>query len=220
MPLDAEQTDVVLPIESQIDYAPYAAELELLGLPEPRSDFWHRLTSAWIAAYRKQTGRPINPTEMWSNGFGFLVDLEGADHGDGRGPQPPGVYIRTFAAYGLTKPRKTTRDKEDQRLRGWMGKTEQVRGAERDKGHFIAHSIGGAVVAGETNVFLQRRDLNRGWSSAGKVFRRMEADAHQHAGSLFFHRAIYIQESTTPDFLELGLCVPSQALHVATFSNQ
>lgn len=213
-------TGVALPSESSIDYSPYSAELQLRGLPEARSDFLHRLSSAWIAAYRRQSGRPINTTEMWSNGFGFLVDLEGADHGDGRGPQPPGVYMRTFAAYGLSKPNEVTRRKADLRLRGWMGKTDQVTGAERDKGHFIAHSIGGEVVAAETNVFLQRRDLNRGWSEAGKIFRQMEVSAQQNPGSLFFHRAIYLVESTTPDFLEVGLCLPGQTLQVASFDNR
>ena len=213
-------TGVELPFEARIDYAPYAAELEISGLPEARSDFLHRLSSAWISAYRRQSGRPVSPTEMWSNGFGFLVDIEGADHGDGRGPQPPGVYMRTFAAYGLSRPSAVTRRAADLRLRGWMGKTDQVTGAERDKGHFIAHSIGGAVVAAETNVFLQRRDLNRGWSEAGKVFRQMEINAQQHPGALFFHRAIYLVESTTPDFLEVGLCLPGQDLEVATFDNR
>jgi hypothetical protein len=216
----ASQPDVALPPESQVDYAPYAAELQLNGMPEPRSDFLRRLSAAWITAYRKQSGRPINPTEMWSNGFGFLVDLEGADHGDGQGPQPPGVYMRTFAAYGLSKPSGAPRQSQDGRLRGWMGKTDQDTGAKRDKGHFIAHSVGGAVVAAETNVFLQRRDLNRGWSEAGKRFRKMEVVAKEHPGSLYFHRAIYLVESTTPDFLEVGICLPGQTLQVAAFDNR
>lgn len=220
MSVPAPLTNVILPSESRVDYAPYAAELQESGLPAPRSDFLQRLSSTWIAAYRQQSGRVISPTEMWSNDFAFLVDLEGADHGDGRGPQPPGVYMRTFAAYGLSKPGASSRRKEDQRLRGWMGKTEQAAGAQRDKGHFIAHSIGGAVAAGETNVFLQRRDLNRGWSESGKVFRMLESAALQHAGSLYFHRAIYLEESTTPSFLEVGLCIPGQRLQAAAFDNR
>ena len=214
------QASIALPYESQLDYAPFAKELEDSGLPEARSDFFYRLTSAWIAAYQRQSDRPINPTEMWSNGFGFLIDLEGADHGDGREPRSPSIYMRTFAAYGLSKPSAVARRKEDVRLRGWMGKTEHVTGAERDKGHFVAHSIGGAVAAGETNVFLQRRDLNRGWSEAGKVFRRLEFEAKRNPGALFFHRAIYTVESTTPDFLEVGLCIPGQSLKVACFDNR
>lgn len=213
-------SSIDLPSESRIDYTLYAEELQANGLPTARSEFLHRLSSAWIAAYRRQSGRPINPTEMWSNDFAFLVDLEGADHGDGRGSQPPGVYMRTFAAYGLSRPSTVPRGKDDLRLRGWMGKTEQVSGAERDKGHFIAHSIGGAVAAGETNVFLQRRDLNRGWSDSGKVFRTMEVNAQLHPGALFFHRAIFLEESTTPSFLEVGLCIPGGTLQVVAFDNR
>ena len=128
--------------------------------------------------------------------------------------------MRTFAAYGLSKPSTAPRVKEDRRLRGWMEKTDQVAGSERDKGHFIAHSIGGAVIAGEANVFLQRRDLNRGWSEPGKVFRALENSAQRHAGSFYFHRAIYLEESTTPSYLEVGLCIKGQRLQVAAFDNR
>ena len=41
----------------------------------------------------------------------------------------------------------------------------------RDKGHFIAHAIGGGL---DMNIFSQARDLNRGISEQGKVYRLME----------------------------------------------
>ncbi|MBK6850691.1 MAG: hypothetical protein IPG93_03510 [Burkholderiales bacterium] len=210
----------LLPPDSCVDYRSLAEELSCNGLPAPRSDFLNRLSTAWIAAYRKQSGRLTNITEMWSNEFAFLVDLEGADHGDGRGQQPPGVYMRTFAAYGLSRTAEGDRGVDDRRLRGWMGKTGEAFGSERDKGHFIAHSVGGAVIAGETNVFPQRRDLNRGWSDAGKRYRLLERTAQLNPGAFFFHRAIYLHESTTPDFLEVGLCLMGQPLRVEIFDNR
>src|SRR5216683_3042649 len=70
---------------------------------------------------------------------------------------------------------RLVRDDDDFRLKGWMGATETTFGREWDKGHFIAHSIGGAVDCAEVNVFVQLRAPNRGWSEAGKRFREMEA---------------------------------------------
>ena len=40
------------------------------------------------------------------------------------------------------------------RIRGWEWPTEEFVGAERDKGHFMAHCIGGGL---DVNVFSQER---------------------------------------------------------------
>jgi len=78
---------------------------------------------------------------------------------------------RLVAVYGRSNPKKTFR--ADYRLKGWVGPNEKMFGKKWDKGHFIAHSIGGAVDGIEMNVFLQRKNLNRGWSNEGKLFRAM-----------------------------------------------
>lgn len=181
--------------------------------------FLDALSSAWIASYKSQTIRKTNINEMFFSGFSVLVDLEGSDHCDGRGPQPPGVYPRTIVAYGVSKPSKKSRDNDDQRLKG-MEPTAPELGTGRDKGHFIAHSIGGEVLAAETNIFTQRRDLNRGWSAAGKAFRQMERMAAKNAGTAFFHRAIYTCELDVPDYLEVGVVRPDNTLWTEVFDNR
>ena len=177
------------------------------------------LSSSWISAYKRQANRKTNITEMWFNGFSALVDLEGSDHGDGRGPQPPGVFPRTIAVYGLSKPSTRSRATDDQRLRG-MEPTAPELGAGRDKGHFIAHSFGGAIIAAETNAFSQRRDLNRGWSVEGKKFRTMEQFAAANPGTLFFHRPIYTGETDIPDYLEVGIIRPDFTIWTEPFDNR
>ena len=177
------------------------------------------LSSSWIAAYKRQIDRKTNITEMFFNGFSVLVDLEGSDHCDGRGPQPLGVFPRTVAAYGISKPPAKSRRTDDQRLRG-MEPTAPELGAGRDKGHFIAHSLGGEVIAAETNVFSQRRDLNRGWSAAGKTFRPMERFAAENVGTPYFHRAIYLREIDIPDYLEVGIIQPDHSLWNECFDNR
>ena len=183
-----------------------------------KAAFWDELSTAWISAYKQQANRKTNITEMWFNGFGALVDLEGSDHGDGRGPQPPGVFPRTICAYGTSKPPTRSRGTDDQRLRG-MEPTAPELNTGRDKGHFIAHSIGGSIVAAETNAFSQRRDLNRGWSPEGKRFRMMEQFASANPGTQIFHRPIYIGETDIPEYLEVGIIRPDLTVWIDTFDN-
>jgi hypothetical protein len=210
----------VLPNESTIDYAVALADALSTRNALTSTAVFDTLCSQWLRAYRQQVGRKTNVTEMWSNGFSFLFDLEGSDHCDGRGPQPTGVFPRTLVAFGTSKPDGRSRYADDLRLRRWMGATREVMGDQRDKGHFIASSLGGEIIGGEPNVFPQRRDLNRGWSPAGKRFRRMEHFALKNPGTLYFHRAIYLCESETPDFLQVGIIRPDRSLWVEDFDNR
>jgi hypothetical protein len=82
------------------------------------------------------------------------------------------IESRVVAAFG--KSSQWVKKRDDYRLRGWLGPTNTFLGMLWDKGHYIAHCIGGAVDHAELNVFKQRRDLNRGWSEEEKIFRKME----------------------------------------------
>lgn len=125
---------------------------------------------------------------------------------------------RVVAVFGLSSPKKIKRD--DYRLRGWIGKTEHYFGKEWDKGHFIAHSIGGAVDGMELNVFQQRRDLNRGWSQQGKMFRKMEKYCFDNPGTFCFNRPIYFDNTFKPSYYEFGVLMPDSQLWVELFDNQ
>ena len=89
-----------------------------------------------------------------------------------------------------------------------------------DKGHFIAHSIGGAVDGLEANVFVQRRDLNRGWSVAGKRFRQMEQYCVLNPGTLCFSRPLYADQTAKPAFVEFGVLKRGGELWVESFDNR
>ena len=208
----------VIPVLSIVDYS---ALLKFSSAQRTldKANLWDDLSTAWISAYKRQVNRKTNITEMWFNGFSALVDLEGSDHGDGRGPQPAGVFPRTISVYGASKPPTRSRGTDDQRLRG-MEPTAPELGVGRDKGHFIAHSIGGAIIAAETNAFSQRRDLNRGWSAEGKKFRLMEQFGSDNPGTPFFHRPIYIGETDIPECLEVGIIRPDLTAWIETFNNR
>jgi hypothetical protein len=90
-------------------------------------------------------------------------------------------------------------------------------GAQFDKGHFIAHYLGGGT---QLNLFAQRRDLNRGWSAEGKLYREMERYCFEHPGTLCFHRPIYLDDSSRPAALDFGLLRQDGRLWVARFDNR
>lgn len=129
----------------------------------------------------------------------------------------PGNESRLVVAFGRSTPLPRKRD--DRRLRRWIGPTSLSFGQQWDKGHFIAHSIGGAVDGIEANVFIQRRDLNRGWSDEGKRFRRMESYCAEHAGTFCFVRPIYRDGTARPRWLDFGLIDSQGVLDVYRFRN-
>ncbi|MBI3229789.1 MAG: hypothetical protein HYZ45_06315, partial [Burkholderiales bacterium] len=111
---------------------------------------------------------------------------------------PPAVFLfdsicdRVMLAYGIATPALMKRD--NSRIRGYANVNATVQAAlgERafvaDKGHFLGHASGGQL---EINLFAQRRELNRGWSSEGKRFREMERYVADHPGTFFYHRPLY-----------------------------
>lgn len=178
------------------------------------------LSNHWMKAYKSLVGRQTSIYEIPHDGFCYMFDCEGSDHCDGLGPQPPLTMPRVVAAYGVSKQPSRVRGHDDRRMRGWVGPTQLVLGKGRDKGHFVAHSMGGAVDTVEVNVFAQNRALNRGWSSAGKIYRKMEKWCAEHPGTVFFHRALYIQESDVPDWLEFGIIHDDFSIWCELFDNR
>jgi hypothetical protein len=137
----------------------------------------------------------------------------------GEVPYNPVFEGRIVAAFGHSQPQRIKRD--DGRLRGWLGPTEKRFGRRWDKGHFIAHSIGGAVDQWELNVFAQLREVNRGWSLAGKRFRLMEKYCFDNPNTFCFSRPIYLYTdgSAAPAALEFGILKADGTLWVEVFAN-
>lgn len=132
-------------------------------------------------------------------------------------PCHPTAKSRLVAVHGVSAPQPRRRD--DEPLRGWVGPTETMFGRRWDKGHFIAHSMGGAVHGVEASVFIQRRDLNRGWSEPGKRFRAIEKYCVEHAGTFCFSRPIYADEAAKPNSVEFGALRTLDDLWVERFAN-
>jgi hypothetical protein len=99
---------------------------------------------------------------------------------------------------------------------GWLEQPEELDSSNRDKGHFIAHSIGGAL---DVNVFSQNRDLNRGVSEQGKIYRQMEKYCYENPETFCFSRPIYADITSIPRWLEFGLIKEDGNLWIEVFEN-
>jgi len=176
------------------------------------------LPHVWHHAYLEMTpGRQVNVSIINRGNFEYLYDDQDTLVATGVIPDELNTESRVVAAIGTSAPDPRRRD--DSRLRGWLGPTDKTFGKAWDKGHFIAHSIGGAVAGSELNVFVQRRDLNRGWSPAGRRYRAMESYCAANAGVLCWSRPVYNDGSAMPLQIEYGVLRPDGELWVETFEN-
>jgi hypothetical protein len=173
-----------------------------------------QLPFAWLDVYRELTPHPINVLRVTDNGFLYIYDHYSQLEATGKIPFDKSIEDRLVGALGFS--RKGTDKRNIARQRGWVGPTEKHWGKENDKGHFIAHTLGGGL---EINVFVQRRDLNRGWSIEGKLYRSMEKFCLEHPGTFFFHRAFYEDLTSRPSALEFGLLKPNGELWIERFKN-
>ena len=170
----------------------------------------------WRDVYVAATPGATNIIRFGLGTFEYIVDDYQTLEQTGAAPQHPTRESRLVVAHGLSSPRPRKRD--DHRLRGWVGPTHEMFGPQWDKGHFIGHSLGGAVDGFEANVFVQRRDLNRGWSEVGKRFRTMETFCKRNPGTFCFSRPLYEDETSRRAALEFG-ALRSGELWVEVFRN-
>lgn len=172
----------------------------------------------WLDEYVAMTPRVINVMRFAHRSFEFLYDDLSTLEATGVVAPDACSESRLVAAIGVAQP--TARPRDDARLRGWVGSTDTTFGKQWDKGHFIAHSIGGGVDGIEANVYVQLRALNRGWSAEGRAYRRMETYCATHPGALCFSRPLYDDLTARPARIEFGVLREDDTLWVATFANR
>jgi hypothetical protein len=180
--------------------------------------FARELAYEWCEIYEAMSERTTNIVRFQCGTFEYLYDDYASLEATGRVPYDPVTEARLVAVSGRSMFQEKARD--DFRLKGWVGATEATFGREWDKGHFIAHSIGGAVDRAEVNVFVQLRALNRGWSEAGRRFREMEAYCETNPGTFCFNRPIYDDQTARPAFFEFGLLKVGGELWMERFANR
>lgn len=185
--------------ERSAAYAKIVAGLKDLSPPELHEPFAEGLTELWISAYHRTTEDEPEIVEFSDGAYRYLFDL---------------TLERVVAAWGPSRdadaPRDTTRQA------GFLpGFTRHHPG--KDRGHFMSHAQGGLM---DVNFFPQKREVNRGWSSAGKLYRRMEKYCAETPETFCFSRPIYGPGNRTwdPDRLEYGLLLGGR-LRAVVFPN-
>jgi hypothetical protein len=201
-----------------IDYKAIASDAAATSLQELIVYLRAELPHAWFAEYAAASNRPANVMTFRHGAFEYVYDHYTALEASGEVAYDATVESRLVAVCGVSAPRNSPRD--DYRLRGWVGPTGRMFGSEWDKGHFIAHSIGGAVDGFEANVYLQKRALNRGWSPEGKRFRSMEKYCCANGGTFCFCRPIYEDGTARPAEIEFGVLRGPADLWVERFDNR
>ncbi len=151
---------------------------------EKRDSLGNGVLEQSVRIYKMLVKRPVCLDEIPCGSFFYGLDYYSFLELKEAVPLNDTIDDRVLFAIGSSAP---AQDKKDARvrLRGLIGATEKRFGPQFDKGHFIARSIGGGT---EVNIFPQRRDLNRGWSVQGQLFRMMEEYCHIHPGTLCFNR--------------------------------
>ena len=171
----------------------------------------------WRDAYLKMTPHPTNILRITLVGFEYLFDCYSELEASGAVPYDKYIEDRLVAVYG--RSHANMRLRESSRIKAWLGPTRCFLGSGRDKGHFIAHSIGGLVDGFEINLFSQLRSLNRGWSLEGKLFRQMEQYCASNPGTFVFNRPFYSDSTNRPSMIELGLLKKDGQFWVECFQN-
>ncbi len=165
----------------------------------------------WRDAYAAHTPRATHVLRVSDEDFTYLFDYFSTL---GEPAPAPTVEDRLVCAFGTSREAPAKRNTS--RQRGWGGPTEKSFGSDRDKGHFIPHTVGGGL---EINLFVQLRELNRGWSPAGALYRSMERYCQRHPGNFFFNRPLYADASAQPAMLEFGVLKADGQLWVERFEN-
>ena len=182
----------------------YVGLVRGLRMPLAPADLGAALFDAVAERYERQFP-DCSLLQFAQSGATYLFDLAsavGAEQED-----------RTLAAWTITPATVGNRDVSYQR---GFPLPPDPDGTPVDRGHLIPHLSGGEF---GPNIFRQRRDLNRGWSSEGKRFRALEREAAATPGTFYFGHLLYEDGTAYPTEIETGL-LRGETLHVDRFRNR
>jgi hypothetical protein len=197
----------IIPSRHRIDYGTLLSGTDVADV-----ELANRLPNLWRDVYLKTVSHEPNLMRFRHGTFEYLCDVYSQLEMTGSIPYDQTVHDRVIGVFGKSSRAKETRNAKRTRLQ----LSEELEGTGRDDGHFMARSIGGGL---DTNLFSQNRLLNRGWSSQGKIYRRMEKYCRDQEGTFCFSRPIYADGSNVPRWLEFGVLKNDETLWVEVFDN-
>lgn len=165
------------------------------------------LENLWIESYVAHSKHKPAIQQFKDGGMMFLYELTTSNGSD--------ADDRLVVAHGFSSGTIAPRDVY--RIQGtFEGGLDIPSKGKFDKGHALAHSIGGGL---DANLFPQNIELNRGWSEEGKTYRAMEKLASANQGTFVFSRLIYGDNTWVPFTIEYGVMRESGSLWVESFTN-
>jgi len=172
----------------------------------------------WANVYKRLSPQPANVHRINIGAYEYLYDFSTELVKSGRMEREEMVEDRLVAVHG--KAQLSRRKRKDSILRGFpRGPIEYIEPLLRtsyDRGHFIAHTLGGDL---NINIFPQRTDINRGRSGDGKLYRSMEIYCQKNPSTYCFSRPFYTSQSGHPFAIEFGALRADSTLWVNVFSN-
>lgn len=201
----------MLPSKYMIDYVALLSSAS--GVGGTFTDLLsERLSSLWRDAYCSTITHEPNLVRFRHRTFEYICDLYSQLEATGSVPYDQTITDRVIGVFGTSSRAQKYRN----RRRTKIELNEELEGTQRDDGHFMARCIGGDL---DINLFSQDRLLNRGWSSQGKIYRRMEKYCREQEGTFCFSRPIYADGSNVPRWLEFGVLKTDETLWVEVFDN-
>ena len=177
--------------------------------------FQWEIENAWKDRYIATTPWEANVVFLDIDGFRYPFDncMEVQDIGEVGAADR--VQDRVIGASGFSRAHNRPRPSSTL-MNDYVGRTETVYDAQTDKGHFMSHASGGTY---HVNLFPQSRDVNRGWSAEGKLYRAMESYAADNPGIFVFSRPVYGDRTDRPHIIEYGILRPDMTLWIEAFTN-
>jgi hypothetical protein len=167
------------------------------------------LVDHWTAEYVAVTTWVPEIVEIELGAFVYLFDAAPTlSTGESGGED------RVVVVWGRSSPPAPRRDRA--RLAGFIPVPGSWSGRGRDRGHLVAHALGGGL---DLNLVPQSSALNRGRSAEGRRWRALERDAAAAPGTPLFVRPVYEDATWSPSEFEYGL-VRRAGLHVERFQNR
>jgi hypothetical protein len=203
-----------LPPQSRIDYRRLGRSARAGSIYDLIADLRLRLPTLWQRAYTAAASHTPNIIHVEYGTFDYICDSYSEMEALGEVAFDQRVRDRVVGVLGISLPMRGRR--RGSLPKGWVEHPEEVDSSGRDKGHFIAHAIGGGL---DMNVFSQARDLNRGLSEQGRVYRLMERYCYENAGTFCFSRPVYDDATSIPRWVEFGLLRGDGSLGVEVFEN-
>lgn len=202
-----------------LDFNAIIREINAVTPQELFLHFKEERWNAWIDEYLSDSfgySGEITCQGFWG-GFQFIIDhtsdWEPADYPKSNLPED-----RVVAAFGLSTVRADDQNKTImQSFRKGTNKLFERYGAVYNRGHLIAHSMGGPI---DVNLFPQLEHVNLGRSPEGSKYRKMERYITAHPGTFVFSRPIYGDFSECPFAFEYGYCDADMKMITETFPNR